>query len=195
MHNKLYKLSCVTSGDATIDAACKKDMEGSGSTPYVYWRVVKGTEGGKAVTGLGAWESKDIFTACGSIDGTNAEKAAITGVTFTQFDSAASYTAASACVLSYGETVRSKDSIQGYYMLSEAVADGAGGYSVRAESPYKISSTCTTYHYTSIIMTGTTDTMYGAFVSEERAGPGCTDAEKSQAGEYSAKFTMKFTKI
>lgn len=197
LHNQTYKLSCVASGDAVTDAACKKDMESDGGSMTVYWRVVKATEGANAVLGVGAWASKASFEACGSIDGTDAEKAAITGVNFSQFTSAAAYTAASACKLREGQgTVRSRETIQDYFMLSQAVPDGAGGYSLRSEgSPYNISATCTTYHNTSIILTGTTDTMFGAFVSEERAGSTCTAAEREQAGEYTSKFNVKFTKM
>lgn len=191
LHGKKYKIQCVSSGDSVMDAACQKDMADS---PTVYFRVVKGTENGTEIRGLAAWESEEAFKACGSIDGTNAEKAAINGVTFTQFDSAAAYTASSACGMrSSSDTVRSRDTIKAYYMLSQAKVDGAGGFSTKATSPYKLSANCMLNHETSIIFTGSATNLFGAFQSGEFASAGCTDTERNNAGLYQASFNVQFT--
>jgi len=190
VHGNSYAMSCVTTGDAVSDARCKSDMSDS----TVFFRVLKGSKGGVDVRGLGAWASKEAFTACGSIDMTDAEKAKIDGVTFTQGSTGSAYSSSSSCRLRGQETTRNKDNLQDYYMLSAIKPDGMGGFSAKTNGEHKISATCTLYDETSIVFTGSADAMYGAFIMGAFLSSGCSASDAQNNSAYQASFNVKFTK-
>jgi len=86
-HDTEWTMSCPNSGDELRNAACNCFINETGcdkvenserlaqirqrSAASVYFRIIEATKSGEAVYGLGVWQSKAAFTACGGKDMTS----------------------------------------------------------------------------------------------------------------------------
>ena len=186
-----YKMECQDVGDATVLATCKQNILDGNDSATVFFRVLKGTEGGNDIRGLGVWENKAAFTACGSVDMTTAEQAdllAKDGVTLTNVTSGAFSTSAD-CPRRNATGGDASGNIQHYFALSKLVPNGSG-YSFRSEDDQQ-NGDCSDKDSTSIEFTGTNAVMYGAFASSEYKSACGTDAATSTVASFNVKFTKQ----
>jgi hypothetical protein len=86
-HDTEWTMSCPTSGDELRNAVCNCFINETGcdkvenserlaqirqrSAASVYFRIIEATKSGETVYGLGVWQSKSAFTACGGKDMTS----------------------------------------------------------------------------------------------------------------------------
>lgn len=68
LHDQTYKLKCVKTGNEVLDAECVRQLEADNANNTVYFRTLKAVQDGHDIDGMGVWESKTAFNACGGID-------------------------------------------------------------------------------------------------------------------------------
>jgi len=68
LHDQTYILKCVKTGNEALDAECVRQLESENANNTVYLRILKAVQDGKDIDGMGVWESKSAFNACGGID-------------------------------------------------------------------------------------------------------------------------------
>lgn len=181
IHNQAYTMACSSSGNSEIDAQCAQFIEES---PRVFLRVLKATEDGEEVTGMGVWASEDAFTNCGSYDFGTGE---IEGVSFSQGDDG-DYSAESACDLRDDEEDSRPDK---RYAIGKMTPSGLG-YSFSDGDEYEVSQSCQEYFSVKIEFSGTSALMYGSFVMSETYSEGCTEQERGDRSGVKS-FVVSFT--
>jgi hypothetical protein len=176
LHAKGYTLSCSASGNAKADEDCASLVSES---PTVFFRVLKATEDGASIEGVGIWASEADFTACGSIDFATNE---ISGVTFSQGD-AGTYSDS-------GCSKRSDGTPQQRYTIGKITASGLG-YSFHDEDSFEKAGDCTQHEVVSIDFSGTATTMFGLFNMTTSYKGICSGISKEEQG--ARVFTLNFT--
>lgn len=197
LHGVTYTMECQNGGNAEAYAQCQKDLGGDGKGMDVFLRIMKGTEGGKDIRGMGVWANATAFANCGSID---MEQSLVTklgeqGITLSTV-SVGTFAAESACPRRGEDDMNTDadvtDKLSDYYALSGIEIRG-GGFSFRDSDEHSDQSgNCHRSHTTAIEFTGTNDVMYGAFTStDSRYGDCGTEGEGTEGGSFSVKFTKK----
>ncbi len=213
MHNAEYDMECQDTGNADDLAKCQDDiMDGGKKAATVFFRILKGSEGDHSVIGLGVWESRVAFKACGGFDMSTGDIQHLTndGIVLNQVDVGTFVANEVACPTGHGADaeVGSVKSLKANYALSELVPNGAG-YSFRdgdgggdkkegaslddQQVPGGMNGDgqyCRHDHSTAIEFTGTADVMFGSFTSSENVS-GCNSED---SGASVKAFSVKFTK-
>lgn len=193
LNNTEYTMECQDNGNAEQLAACKEQLLHDGQPATVYFRILKGKEDGTDVTGLGVWQSKAAFDACGGFDMSAADQASASkdGIELSTV-SVGEFTLSEDCKKREDQEDKpaGHENIQNYYALAKLEANG-GGFSFRSEGDYQFND-CVAKHSTAIEMTGTNAVMYGAFTnSDSKVGECGGQGTHSSISTFSVKFTKK----
>lgn len=187
-----WTLSCVDGDDSAMNTVCSQFVTES---PTVYFRILAATKGSTTMYGLGVWENASAYAGCGSIDMTTDMKEAIESedsITFTTINHDTAFTndhgGSGTCPTWDNSAPTEYNDINNYYAL-EKLIDNGGSYTMYQEDEDSYSG-CTYTHTLSVTFNPSSDTvMYGAFdIVEKESGSSCPSEE------FSAKFTVKFTK-
>jgi hypothetical protein len=191
LHNATYKMTCTGSG--SIYDSCMENLADGDGEMTVMFRILKGKKGTTDISGLGVWENKAAFDACGGFDMTAAESASIAeedGMTFTQNSVGTFVADDTACPKRDTDDPKDSDNIQKYYMLGRLVAI-PGGYSIFDEDSGS-KGNCTYSNSTAIDFSGTSEEFYGAFTSKDYRSADCGDqSSRSDNSVFSVKFVKQ----
>ncbi len=186
LHNAEYDMTCM--GDEAAVAKCQDQLMENNDTTTVFFRVLKATEDGAAVEGLGVWASQASFAACGSKDFATGEFGDSEGEpVFSQAD-----------IGDFDPSCEKRDpageltsrNLREYFAVSKVTRIG-GGYGFRSEDKEMHGVDCEVEHTTSIEFSGTSAEMYGAFVNEEvRRNCEGVDVEVKNSA-FSVRFVKK----
>ena len=181
LHEQGYTMSCTTSGIDEVDSNCDQFVADS---PSVYFRVLKATENGEAVQGVGVWADEASFTACGSID---FEASEVPGVDFSQGTAGTFPTGDTGCELR-DESDSSKGP-RNRYALAKLTPTGLG-YSMQGYDEWT-DGDCTRSEHFSVDFTGTATNMSGLFSFTSASSGTCSEEQSSEDG--TRLFTVNFT--
>lgn len=194
LHNKSFKMECITKGDVTeADIKfCKEELLEGKESGVVFFRYVTAQENGKDIEGLGIWGGEEAFKKCGSFDITPTFQAKLKseGVEFT------SDVAVGAFACSVGKNDQKPVDVgnaEGYFTFNKVTPNGAG-FSFIEDIQENHGGGCEVTHRTAIDFGGTAQAMTGAFnTSETRIN--CSDEGKPVVPLYTsmARFAVKFT--
>ena len=190
VHGKEYTMSCVDLGNSAKFAKCKEQIMDGQDSSTVYLRILKATESGKAVLGMGVWKDLAAFQGCGSVDfatGTMGDTVFSQGTigTFVNDDSL--------CAKRDPSGLATLNNLQDYYAVSKLSKNGAG-YSFRSEDQSEEqNSSCKETHTTAIEFAGNAAEMYGAFASAS-SKDGCDGNAAGVKENRSESFNVKFVR-
>lgn len=193
VHNTEYKLECIDAGNAAQYAACQEMISEGNSDMSVFLRILKGTESGKKLHGLGIWESKAAFDACGGFDMTKDEVSKIKleeAIEFTSISDGAAFTVGTDCPLRNDSEEEASYNLKKLFAQSK-LNETASGYSFYEDDEQNNGDGCYAYHSTGIDLTGTAAEMYGSFTTVEvRKNCGIEEDVDTKA-IFNVKFTKK----
>ncbi len=175
MHNSTYKLSCIKSGDAELDKRCVKDLqEGDDDNSEVFFRIINASRNGKAIKGLGVWESQTRFNDCCGIDLTDAKVADLAVKDAISFPVGGIVTGAAfsideiLCPLRNPTGGNEHENVQKYYTIGELVQD-ASGYTLYAHDFSQANNDCQEENTTVVHFSGkSADKMIGQLFSKTK---------------------------
>ena len=155
----------------------------------MFFRLLKATENGEQVQGLGVWASEAAFNACGSIDLLTSEAE---GVSFSQGTRGTYPSSSSTCVVEEGSG-QDAGIPDNRYALGQLFPNGAG-YSFYNEMEWDRGTDCTEYEFFSVDFTGGNGVFYGLMQSYVVVdGTGCSDEDLQDERAFS--FVVEFEKI
>ncbi|MAW08097.1 MAG: hypothetical protein CME61_07430 [Halobacteriovoraceae bacterium] len=195
LNNTSWALSCISSGDTLMDAACASFISDS---PNVFFRIITAQSGSTTMYGMGVWASQTAFQGCGSIDMTDSMKSGIeseegSSFSFTSVDTASTFTAdhsTSGTCPTYNESTPTEpNDLENYYSLQKLEVTG-NLYTLHEDDEFTNGSGCTFREMLSVSFSPQSATVLnGAFsVQMLESGSGCPGEE------VTAQFTVKFTK-
>ena len=200
MDGKTYTLECVPTGDSVIDAACQEQVTNNQAQDSVYFRLLKATQNGQPIFGLGVWASQQSFANCGGIDMTDAEKSQVQSDANLQFLSGGVITGAAwsndlnACPTRSGNAATSMNDPQNYYAVGPLVPTGPG-YTLHVERDESYNSNCHWHEKTTVAFVNDPNnpgSLVGRFSSveirEEMVSGGCGNSQNKN-GNFVIRLT------
>ena len=193
LHGGAYQMSCVSTGNAQMDANCQDFISNDGD--QVYFRTMIASKNAGTVYGLGVWASATAFANCGSIDMLNSEQTSIEvedGITFTQVVAGSAFNSdLNACPSREGGAISSMDDVENYYAAGPLNQDG-DAYTLFVEDSHEVANNCWRHDRTMVTFRANGANMIGRFNNseyfEEQAQGACGSNQSGQ-GDFLVNFT------
>ncbi len=200
--NYEFTMSCVTTGNTQMDAACSTFIAQGNK---VYFRILSGTQSGAVAYGISVWGSAADFNACGGIElntlskasietggftfSTSGDYAPVTAAAFSNFGGTCARRGETAFTAYTASTANAHADIRQNYCTAPMNSNGSG-YSFVCSDSATVSG-CSYSSSTSVTFTpGSSGAeMYGAFVTNEYRNAGCGGGAKDQNAAFNVKFT------